>query len=43
MNAIDGSKLIGAVYNEATQASLNGHYHYYYYGYGGGKAAKSDK
>lgn len=36
MNNIDKSKLIGAVYNEATQASLDGHYHYYGYGYGYG-------
>jgi len=32
MNTIDSSKLIGAVYNEATQANLDGHYHYYRYG-----------
>jgi len=41
MNILDSSKLIGAVYNEATQASLDGHYHYYGYGYSGGKAAIS--
>jgi protein-tyrosine kinase len=33
MKALDTSKLIGAVYNDATTASLNGHYHYYGYGY----------
>jgi exopolysaccharide/PEP-CTERM locus tyrosine autokinase len=33
LNTLDSSKLIGAVYNEATQASLDGHYHYYGYGY----------
>jgi protein-tyrosine kinase len=37
MNTIDSAKLIGTVFNEATQASLNGHYHYYGYGYGYGK------
>jgi protein-tyrosine kinase len=37
MNAIDSKKLIGVVYNEATQASLNGHKHYYGYGYEFGK------
>jgi protein-tyrosine kinase len=36
MNTIDSTKLIGTVFNEATQASLNGHYHYYGYGYGYG-------
>ena len=43
INTLDSSKLIGAVYNEATQASLDGHYHYYRYGYGYsvGKAANS--
>jgi exopolysaccharide/PEP-CTERM locus tyrosine autokinase len=40
INTLDSSKLIGAVYNEATQASLNGHYHYYRYGYVGEKATK---
>jgi exopolysaccharide/PEP-CTERM locus tyrosine autokinase len=34
MKALDSSKLIGAVYNDATMASLDGHYHYYRYGYG---------
>lgn len=34
INTLDSTKLIGAVYNEATQASLDGHYHYYRYGYG---------
>jgi protein-tyrosine kinase len=34
IKALDSSKLIGAVYNDATSASLNGHYHYYGYGYG---------
>ena len=43
MKTIDSRKLIGTVFNEATQSSLNGHYHYYGYGYGygGGKAANS--
>jgi protein-tyrosine kinase len=41
INTLDSSKLIGAVYNEATQASLDGHSHYYRYGYGGEKAKKS--
>lgn len=36
MNTLDSAKMIGAVYNEATQASLHGHYHYYGYGYGFG-------
>jgi Mrp family chromosome partitioning ATPase len=39
LKALDSSKLIGAVYNDATTASLNGHYHYYGYGYSGQKAA----
>lgn len=34
MNSLDGTKLVGAVYNAATIASLNGRYHSYYYGYG---------
>jgi exopolysaccharide/PEP-CTERM locus tyrosine autokinase len=34
MNTFDSEKLIGTVYNDATKASLNGHYHYYGYGYG---------
>jgi protein-tyrosine kinase len=34
MKALDSSKLIGAVYNDATMASLDGYNHYYYYGYG---------
>jgi protein-tyrosine kinase len=33
MKTLDSTKLIGTVFNEATQASLNGHYHYYGYGY----------
>jgi exopolysaccharide/PEP-CTERM locus tyrosine autokinase len=43
MKALDSTKLIGAVYNDATSASLSGHYHYYGYGYGysGQKAADS--
>jgi exopolysaccharide/PEP-CTERM locus tyrosine autokinase len=39
MKALDSSKLIGAVYNDATTASLDGHYHYYGYGSGGEKTA----
>jgi len=52
MKAIESSKLVGAVYNDATLANLSGRYHYYYYGYGydadsrvrgkGESAAKSD-
>jgi Mrp family chromosome partitioning ATPase len=34
MKALDSSKLIGAIFNDATSASLNGHYQYYGYGYG---------
>lgn len=34
INTFDSTKLIGAVYNDATQASLSRHYHYYGYGYG---------
>ena len=34
LHALDGSKLIGAVYNVATMASLDGRSHYYYYRYG---------
>ena len=39
MKTLDNSKLIGAVYNDATMASLDGHYHYYGYGFGGEKTA----
>ena len=39
MKALDSSKLIGAVYNDATTASLDGHYHYYGYRSGGEKTA----
>lgn len=34
MNALENSKLIGTVFNQATQSSLIGHYHYYYHGFG---------
>jgi protein-tyrosine kinase len=34
INSLDKSKIIGAVYNVATMASLSGRYHSYYYGYG---------
>jgi len=37
LNALDRSKLLGAVYNLATVQSLNGRYHYYYHGYGYGR------
>lgn len=36
VRAFDSKKLIGAVFNDATVASLDGHYHSYYYGYGHG-------
>jgi len=42
MKSLDSSKLIGAVYNDATSASLNGHYHYYGYGYGYSGQRKAD-
>jgi len=42
MKSLDNSKLIGAVYNDATMASLNGHYHYYGYGYGYSKQGTGD-
>ncbi|MEA5115741.1 MAG: XrtA-associated tyrosine autokinase [Geobacteraceae bacterium] len=42
IKAVDSAKLIGAVYNDATMASMNGHYHYYYYGYGYGHKGISD-
>jgi|WetSurMetagenome_2_1015567.scaffolds.fasta_scaffold54134_2 protein-tyrosine kinase len=41
MKSLDSTKLIGAVYNDATMATLNGREHYYYYGYGREKEAKS--
>jgi exopolysaccharide/PEP-CTERM locus tyrosine autokinase len=34
MKSLDAKKLVGSVFNAATQASLNGRYHSYYYGYG---------
>jgi protein-tyrosine kinase len=45
ISSLESSRLIGAVYNAATVASLNGHYHYYYhgYGYGYGKQDNADK
>jgi len=45
IKSFDSRKLIGAVYNDATIANLNGHYHYYYYGYGygGGNDSHSRK
>ncbi len=43
IKAFDSSKLIGAVYNDATMANLNGHYHYYYYGYGYGHDSRVGK
>lgn len=43
IKAIDKTKLVGAVYNDATMASLNGHYHYYYYGYGYGHDSRTRK
>ena len=43
MKAFDNSKLIGAVYNDATMASLNGHYQYYGYGYGYSKKDTEDR
>jgi protein-tyrosine kinase len=41
IKALDSSKLIGSVYNDATMASMNGRDHYYYYGYG--NQGKKDK
>jgi protein-tyrosine kinase len=41
IKALDSSKLIGAVYNDATSASLNGHYQYYGYGYGYSRHGKA--
>jgi|GEM_PF-153584 len=41
LKSFDSKKLIGAVYNDATIANLNGHYHYYYYGYGYGEGKDS--
>lgn len=43
MKAIESSKLVGAVYNDASMANLNGRYHYYYYGYGYGSASHARK
>ncbi|NVN91784.1 MAG: tyrosine-protein kinase family protein [Desulfuromonadales bacterium] len=34
LHALDGSKLIGAVYNDASTVSQDKHSHYYYYGHG---------
>jgi len=34
LHTLDASKLIGVVYNDASQVSHNTHSHYYYYGYG---------
>ena len=43
MKSIDEAKLVGAVYNAATLASLNGRYHSYYYGYGYNKQGTVDR
>ena len=43
MKSLDETKMVGAVYNAATMASLNGRYHSYYYGYGYSKREKEGK
>jgi len=43
MDTLDNTKIIGTVFNEATQASLNGHYHYYGYGYSYGGKLKGSR
>lgn len=43
IKALDSSKLIGSVYNDATMASMNGRDHYYYYGYGYSKQGSKDR
>jgi exopolysaccharide/PEP-CTERM locus tyrosine autokinase len=42
MKSLDAKKLVGSVFNAATQASLNGRYHSYYYGYGYDKQETED-
>jgi protein-tyrosine kinase len=37
LHALDSSKLIGAVYNDASTVNLDGRSRYYYYGYGDSK------
>jgi hypothetical protein len=37
VHALDSSKLIGAVYNDASTVNLDGRSRYYYYGYGDSK------
>jgi exopolysaccharide/PEP-CTERM locus tyrosine autokinase len=42
MKSLNEAKLVGAVFNAATLASLNGRYHSYYYGYGYSNKGKEE-